>query len=123
MKRLGSGGAAGVVCGGGTQVLSNSLIYNNTKAGGTQFSGTCTYSYIASDETLAGTGSVGNAAPDVVNTNAANGPIDYHLAGMTANNTACCIDHVPSSTVVIDYDTRKRPQGMKWDIGAHEVMQ
>lgn len=31
--------------------------------------------------------------------------------------------HVPSSTVVIDCDTRKRPQGTKWDIGAHEVMQ
>jgi hypothetical protein len=46
---------------------------------------------------------------------------DWHLAGRTAANLACCIDRVPSSPVDHDFDGRARPQGAAWDVGAHEV--
>jgi hypothetical protein len=96
-----SGG--GILCGAVASIVS-SIVWGNS---GTDTMGSCTL-----------TGST-SLAPDFVS---AGGPgYDFHLAGRTVANMACCIDQIATSPVDHDYDGRKRPQGVKWDVGAHEV--
>jgi hypothetical protein len=93
----------GVLCGAATSIVS-SIVWGNSSM---DTSGSCT---------LVSSTSLG---PDFVN---ATGPgYDFHLAGRTPGNLGCCIDQIASSPVDHDYDGRKRPQNIKWDIGAHEV--
>jgi hypothetical protein len=117
----------GIQCSGGTQNVANSIVFNNTKVGigaaATQFTGSCSSTYLATDDPTipSGTGNV-TANPDFVSTTP--GSSDYHLTSKTTNNTACCVDRIPSPDPVDhDYDGRARPQPMggMFDVGAHEV--
>jgi hypothetical protein len=99
VKNMGGGITCNVNAG-----ISNSIIWGNS---GTDTMGGCTL-----------TGST-SLAPDF--SNGAGPSYDFHLAGRTVANMACCIDQLASSPVDHDFDGRKRPQNVKWDIGAHEV--
>jgi len=122
----GVGTAGGLQCSGGTQNVDDSIIFNNSKTGAataaTQFTGTCSFTYLTTDDGTTPTGAGNNAtAPDFVSTTPTSP--DYHLMGRTGNNSTCCVDRIPTSAVLFDYDGRPRPQpvaGM-FDVGAHEV--
>ena len=46
---------------------------------------------------------------------------DFHLR-RTANSNACCIDQLDGAAAPrVDIDGTSRPQGVRFDIGAHEV--
>jgi hypothetical protein len=96
-----SNAAGGILCSGAT-TIANSIVESNALM---DTSGACTL-----------TGST-SLVPEFVSAS------DYHLAGRTAANLACCIDQLTTSPVDHDFDGRARPQPTngKWDVGAHEV--
>lgn len=96
-----SNAAGGILCSGAT-TIAGSIVESNALM---DTSGACT---------LSGSTSL---VPDFVSAT------DYHLAGRTAANLACCIDQLTTSPVDHDFDGRARPQPTngKWDVGAHEV--
>ncbi len=103
-KNVTLAGVAGLACNAGITAITNTIVWGNDTGG----SGTCNFVH---------TVTTGN--PDFVN---ATGPaFDFHLAGRTTANDACCIDQLTTSPVDHDFDGRLRPQNVKWDIGAHEV--
>jgi hypothetical protein len=113
----GSGAAAeaGVGCGLGTvKVISSSIVVDNNKgAGGSQFIGMCSLMNV-----VTGTDTFANAITQMPAMTS-----DYHLAAMPAND-ACCVDKadMPASpNRDYDIDRAKRPKGMRWDYGAHEL--
>jgi hypothetical protein len=104
-------GVAGIACNAGMPTeIKNSIVVSNTPTN-TGGSDGCTM-----------TNSVTSMTPDFVDSITPT-TFDFHLAGRTANNTACCIDKITSTSVTADYDGRARPQpaGGMSDIGAHEV--
>ena len=113
-----SGKVGGIKCSANDPSLVDfSIIWMNTTMASSQFSGTCVFSYLVTDDGILPSGAGNNAnAPQF----AGNG--DYHLAKVSANST-CCIDKIPSSPVDhdIDGDPRPLPINGLWDIGADEV--
>lgn len=111
-------GAGGITCSASGTVISNSIVWGNSKTGGTQLSGNCMVDHVDLDDTTTpgGTGNV-DLPPDFVNA----GSNDYHLKSQSAANSACCVDKTTSATVLHDFDGTSRPLGARWDIGAHEV--
>jgi hypothetical protein len=146
-----SNGGGGMVVAGGPFTVTNSFIVGNANGGaGVTFGASATgkgsgfmHNTVASNT---GGGIVCTAATTIANTIVSgNTPMDtsgactlsgsttsapnfmsvgdFHLAGRTAANLACCIDQIASSPVDHDVDGRARPQPAngKWDVGAHEV--
>jgi hypothetical protein len=104
---------AGISCDTPTTPIGNSIIWGNSKYLGSQISG-CALTYVDIDDTTLPLGA-GNRSITPSFTS------DYHLAGHSGANDACCIDQIAASSVGHDIDGRARPQGPKYDIGAHEV--
>jgi hypothetical protein len=110
-RNANASGIAGVACNAGATDLRDSIIWNNN-GGNTGGLGTCNVTNVVTMPAM---------APDFVDTSVVTP--DFHLAGRTAANEACCIDKVATSPVSVDYDGRARPQptGGLIDIGAHEL--
>lgn len=102
-------GTGGIDCGGGeTRAIENSIIWGNIP------SNTGPACMLVK--------SVTTPAMDPNFKNATGPNFDFHLDGTTPANLACCIDQIDSSPVDHDFDGTKRPQGTKWDVGAHEIV-
>jgi hypothetical protein len=106
---------------GGNKTIEGSIVVDNARpAGASQISSTCRLLYSAFDEASFGNGMGNrfNANPNFVSA------LDRHLARGPGSN-ACCIDQLDAAAmagdVLVDYDGTARPQGVRWDIGAHEV--
>lgn len=95
---------------GVTVTLSGSIVWNDSLLSGSPLYGT------------SGTDLVANVAIDNANTSPPDfrSSTDFHLAGRTANNNACCIDKL-SSGPAFDVDGQARPLGLTFDIGADEI--
>lgn len=116
-------GSRAVECNGsgGSKTIEGSIVVDNARpAGVSQISSSCRLLYSAFDEGSFGNGMGNryNASPNFVST------FDRHLTRGAGSN-ACCIDQLDAAAmaadVLVDYDGTARPQGMRWDIGAHEV--
>lgn len=115
----------GVVCppNGTVKLLQNSIVTQNAHnpmANGTQFVGKCMLqNVVTGQDTFTG---ATQSTPVFVSAT------DFHLdvgSGLTANK-ACCIDAIPSSTLLnsdhdVDRGPRPKVTGGAWDIGAHEA--
>lgn len=95
---------------GVTATISGSILWNNSLLAGSPLYGT------------SGTDLVANVAIDNANTAPPDfrSSTDFHLAGRTANNNACCVDKLTAGPM-FDVDGQARPLGAKFDIGADEV--
>jgi hypothetical protein len=113
--------AGGVSCGLNTpKMLSASIVVGNGLGAGTQFAGNCQLLNV-----VAGMDNNPQATPGMPQFASMT---DFHLVKGSAQNHDCCIDKVVPADGGAplpdhDFDHTHRPQGIAWDIGAHEVKQ
>lgn len=121
LAQNGAAGAAGAMdCAGGTgrSIEESIVVRNGRPIVGSQVAGKCRLDRSAIDEAsyAGGTDDRFHAKPDFVAPDAD----DFHLL-RTPGSAACCIDQLDRSDVFVDADDTPRPQGRRWDLGAHEI--
>ena len=134
----------------GTKSITDSILIDNTMlpmAGGSQVGGNCALvGTVTGPDAFPGAIQL---VPEFENSDPQKGALDYHLRRMSAANHTCCVDKIISSSSVDcgaispgdayggsarddagacsvalpnhDVDGARRPLGMAWDVGAHEV--
>jgi hypothetical protein len=116
-----------ITCGfGQPKIIESSIVVKNAQAAGTQFAPGCHLVNVVTGSDVA-QGAI-MLSPQFVNDSDGSKPFDYHLVKGSAMNAACCVDKVSGMSdggmVTLtdhDVDNSVRPQGMGYDIGAHEV--